>query len=105
MPSSAIQAEPDQRTPWVTFPGSFIMTRNPPEWPWFSTPTSFISFEPPPPDRGSVYSASLVADDLLEDLRDALIAGDDLAARMAIHVLRAIAEVTLAKLSPIPSVH
>lgn len=36
-------AAEDQRT-WVTLPGSFIMTKNPPEWPWF-----YVTPTPPAP--------------------------------------------------------
>jgi hypothetical protein len=98
MPSSAIQAEPDQRTPWVTFPGSFIMTRNPPEWPWFSTPTSFIRFEPPPTPaerRADAYAGLLHGLDYLEDALDHLREADDDAVRHALEVIRAIVDVAL----------
>ena len=40
--------------------------------PWIRTPlATFILIPPPPePDRATCYGASLVADDLLEDLRE-----------------------------------
>jgi hypothetical protein len=59
---------------------------------------TFIYFAPPEPDRGACYGASLAADDLLEEFRAALIGGDDLAARMAFHTLRGLAEVVIEKL-------
>jgi hypothetical protein len=68
-------------------------------WVWFAPSTSYVILPPAPePDRATCYSASLAADDLLEDLRAALIDGDDLSARMALHTLRGLAEVVLAQL-------
>jgi hypothetical protein len=68
-------------------------------WPRFVPPSaSYVLYEPPPPDRATCYSASLIADDLLEAVRVALRDGDDLSARCALHTLRGLAEVVLAKL-------
>jgi hypothetical protein len=65
----------------------------------WTPPASYIRYTPPEPDRGCCYGASYAADDLLEHVREALRGGDDLAARCALHTLRGLAEVVLAKLS------
>jgi hypothetical protein len=85
---------------------SYIILPDPaphPLWPHLPLldPPSMFVFAPPPPDRATVYAASLAGDDLLEELRAALIEGDDLGARMALHVLRGLAEVALAKLGTV----
>jgi hypothetical protein len=83
----------DQRT-WTTIPGSFIMTRNPPEWPWFSVSDSYVTFpEPEPwcwfppapapePQRaplgpGDLRAALLHAADCLDASLDAQVDGDE----------------------------
>jgi hypothetical protein len=75
------------------------MTRDPPEWPWLGPSHSFIILPPPPePDRATCYAASLAADDLLEEVRAALRDGDDLSARMALHVLAGLVKVVTGQL-------
>jgi hypothetical protein len=75
----------------------FIFRRDDAPSSW-TPPASYIVYTPPEPDRGACYGASLAADDLLEEFRAALIGGDDLAARMAFHTLRGLAEVVIEKL-------
>ena len=107
MSTSIAQKRKRVNSPIAFTCSSYIKNTNAPEPPWIWAPHDFIIFTPPEPDRGSCYAASLAAEDYLVALREALTEGDDLSARMAIHVIRALTEVTLAKLSgsPKPSVH
>lgn len=76
---------------------SYILIHGEP-WVWFAPFPSYVVYTPPEPDRGACYAASLAGDDFLEDFRAALRTGDDLAARCALHALRGLAEVVVAKL-------
>jgi hypothetical protein len=67
--------------------------------PWIWTPSYIVLPPPPEPDRGAVYSASLISDDYSEVVRQALRDRDDVAARHYIRVARAILDVALAKLT------
>lgn len=93
-----------------THSSSYIIGPEPPLWAFAFPQASFVVRQPPsrrkprsrrPPAwraRAAVYSATLAADDYLEEARHALRDGDDDAVRHALAVLRAIVEVAIGKL-------